>query len=101
MVAPRAEETLTVDLTAEQLVVHRVDFTIRPGAGFRERVRRARFSLGLLRVFVIYVTMALALSAVAPAVGLGWTSVVIASGSMSPPLRIGDVVVASPTTGAG
>ena len=43
--------------------------------------------------------MAFALLAVAPAVGLGWTSVVLTSGSVSPPLRIGDVVVASPHIG--
>ncbi len=43
--------------------------------------------------------MSLALSAVAPAVGFGWTSVVITSGSMSPSFSIGDVVMASPHNG--
>ena len=60
-----------------------------------------RFLLGLLGLLVVYVTMSLALSAVAPAVGLGWTSVVITSGSMSPSIRIGDVVMASPHDGRG
>lgn len=102
MVAPRAEETLTVDLTAEQLVVRRANFTIKWAAGRRERITRAaRFYFGLLGLFVVYVTMLLALSAVAPAVGLGWTSVVITPGSMSPLFRIGDVVVASPHDGRG
>ncbi len=45
--------------------------------------------------------MSLALLAVASAIGLRWTSVVITSGSMSPPFRIGDVVVASPHDGRG
>ena len=100
--AAQAEETLTVDLTAEPLVVRRVDFTIRPGAGLRERVRRARFYLGLLGLFVVgYVTMSLALVAIAPAIGLGWTSAVLTSGSMSPLIRTGDVVVASPHDGRG
>ncbi len=60
-----------------------------------------RFVLSLLGLLVVYVTMSLALSAVAPAVGLGWTSVVITSGSMSPLFSIGDVVVASPHDGRG
>ena len=68
-----------------------------PGAAPRFR----RFLLSLLGLLVVYVTMSLALSAVAPALGFGWTSVVITSGSMSPPFRIGDVVVASPHDGRG
>ena len=63
--------------------------------------RFRRFLLSLLGLLVVYVTMSLALSAVAPALGFGWTSVVITSGSMSPPFRIGDVVVASPHDGRG
>lgn len=101
VVAARAEETLTVDLTAEPLVVRRVDFTIRPAAGLRERVRRARFYFGLLGLFVVYLTMSLALVVVALAIGLGWTSAVLTSGSMSPLIRAGDVVVASPDNGRG
>jgi pyruvate dehydrogenase E2 component (dihydrolipoamide acetyltransferase) len=45
--------------------------------------------------------MSLALVAVAPAIGLGWTSVVITSGSMSPLISAGDVVLASPHDGQG
>ncbi len=60
-----------------------------------------RFLFGLLGLLVVYVTMSLALSAVAPAIGLGWTSVVITSGSMSPSFSIGDVVMASPHDGRG
>ena len=60
-----------------------------------------RFLFGLLGLLVVYVTMSLALSAVAPAVGFGWTSVVITSGSMSPSFSIGDVVMASPHDGRG
>ena len=82
-----AEATPTVDLTAEQPVVRSADFTIRPAARLGERVRRTSSLLGLLGLFVVYVTRALALLAVAPAVGLGWTSVVITSGSMSPLIR--------------
>ena len=58
-----------------------------------------RFLFGLLGLLVVYITMSLALSAVAPTVGFGWTSVVITSGSMSPSFSIGDVVVASPHDG--
>ncbi len=61
----------------------------------------SRFLLGLLGLFVVYVTMSLALVAVAPAIGLGWTSVVITSGSMSPLISAGDVVLASPHNGQG
>lgn len=61
----------------------------------------SRFLLGLLGLLVVYVTMSLALVAVAPALGLGWTSVVITSGSMSPLISVGDVVLASPHDGQG
>jgi signal peptidase I len=61
----------------------------------------SRFLLGLLGLLVVYVTMSLALVAVAPAVGLGWTSVVITSGSMSPLISAGDIVLASPHDGQG
>jgi len=82
--------------------LHRADFTFGPAAGLRKRVTRAaRFYFGLLGLFVVSVTMSLALVALAPAVGLGWTSVVITSGSMPPPISIGDVVVASPHDGRG
>jgi signal peptidase len=100
-VAVRTDETLTVNRNVEQPAVRRTDFAIGLAGGFRELVRRARFPLGLLGLFVVYVTMALALSAVAPAVGLGWTSVVITSGSMSPSIGVGDVVVASSHNGRG
>ena len=82
--------------------MRRADFTFGPAAGLRKRVTRAaRFYFGLLGLFVVYVTMSLALVAIAPAIGLGWTSAVITSGSMSPPIHIGDVVVASPHDGRG
>ena len=98
----RAAETLTVDVTAEQLGFRRAELTIKWAAGRRERITRAtRFYFGLLGLFVVYVTMLLALSAVAPVTGLGWTSAVLTSGSMSPPIRTGDVVVASPHDGRG
>ncbi len=94
-------------ITKEQLPatedpLRRADFTFGPAAGLRKRVTRAaRFYFGLLGLFVVSVTMSLALVALAPAVGLRWTSVVITSGSMSPPISIGDVVVASPQDGRG
>lgn len=71
-----------------------------PVAGVRESVTKvARFSLGLLGLFVVYVTMWLGVWAVASAAILGWTSVVLTSGSMSPSINTGDVVVTSPSDG--
>ena len=100
-VPTKAGETFTVDRARDQPEVGRAHVTIRPAGGFRERVAGARYPLGLLGLFVVYVTMSLSLSAVAPAVGLGWTSVVITSGSMAPSIGVGDVVVASPHNGQG
>ncbi len=51
--------------------LRRADFAFGPAAGLRKRVTRAaRFLLSLLGLLVVYVTMSLALVALAPAVGL-------------------------------
>lgn len=60
---------------------------------------RVRFSVGLVGLFAIYLTLFLAAWAVVPSVVPGWRSVVITSGSMSPSIRTGDVVVAAPSNG--
>lgn len=96
----RKAPTGAADTPIGRSVLRRADFTIGPVARLKKRLRRAR-TMGLLGLFVVYVTISLALVAVAPAMGLGWTSVVITSGSMSPVLRTGDVVVASPHDGVG
>ena len=57
--------------------------------------RRVLFSLGLLSSYLVYLTIFLALWAVAPFAIAGWTPVTIISGSMSPAINVGDVVVAS------
>ena len=90
--APPSRASRAVELDAPSTEVNRAPAAPPPSR---------RFLLGLLGLLVVYVTMSLALSAVAPAVGLGWTSVVITSGSMSPSIRIGDVVMASPHDGRG
>lgn len=58
-----------------------------------------RRTLGMAGLVVVYVALWLMVWAIAPALGLGWTSVVITSGSMAPAIRPGDVVVAEPHHG--
>lgn len=100
--APRSDETLTVGLTSEKSAAHRPDIAVESAPRLRKKVARAtRFSFGLVGLFVVYVTVSLAVFVVVPAVGLGWTSVVITSGSMSPTIGYGDVVIASPSEGKG
>ena len=60
-----------------------------------------RFSLGIGGLLVAYATLWLAAWAVLPALLPGWRSVVISSGSMSPSIRTGDVVVVAPSDGQG
>lgn len=58
-----------------------------------------RFYVGLVGLFATYLALFLAAWAVVPSVVPGWRSVVLTSGSMSPSIRAGDVVVASPSDG--
>ena len=58
-----------------------------------------RFYIGLIGLFAVWVTLFLTAFAVAPSIVPGWRSVVITSGSMTPSIRTGDVVVAVPTAG--
>lgn len=57
--------------------------------------------MGLLALFAVTTTLWLMMWAVAPAMLLGWNPVVLTSGSMSPGLRTGDIVVADPHDGEG
>ena len=68
----------------------------------RERITvRVRFYFGLVGLFATYAVLFLATWAVLPAFIPGWQSVVITSGSMSPSIRTGDVVVVTPSDGQG
>ncbi len=72
------------------------------GPRLREPVAvRVRFYFGLVGLFAAYLTLFLAAWAVLPALLPGWQSVVITSGSMSPSIRTGDVVVVKPSDGLG
>lgn len=69
----------------------------------RPQWRLARIGLrsaGLGSQIALYAIVWLALWSVLPALLLGWTSVLITSGSMHPTIRPGDVVVAQPWTEA-
>jgi len=57
------------------------------------------FSVGLLALFIVFGVTWGAVWAVLPALFPGWTSAAIMSGSMSPVIRTGDVVVASSSDG--
>ncbi len=61
----------------------------------------ARFYFGLAGLFISLTVVWLTLWAILPAVGLGWSSVVITSGSMTPSVAAGDVIVAAPHDGHG
>ena len=71
-----------------------------PGPGKKAR-RGVRLVLGIAGLLVAYATLWLAAWAVVPALVPGWRSVVITSGSMSPSIRSGDVVVVAPSDGKG
>ena len=61
----------------------------------------AYFALGIAALLIVYMSLMLAAWAVVPVVIPGWQSVVISSGSMSPSIRLGDVVVTAPSDGQG
>jgi signal peptidase len=61
----------------------------------RRVVSALSFGLGICRLVVLSALASLALSTIAPA-AFGWRPTVVVSGSMSPTIRIGDVVVTSP-----
>jgi signal peptidase I len=66
----------------------------------RRRGRRLRAAAGACGLILAWVFVWLALWALAPAVA-GWRPVVIASDSMLPAIRAGDVIVARPHSGIG
>lgn len=61
----------------------------------------ARFFFGLAGLVVSLIVVWLALWVTVPAVALHWSSVVITSGSMTPSIAPGDLVLASPSDGLG
>lgn len=54
-----------------------------------------RFYIGALSLFYVSTVVVLAIWAMLPSVALGWSPVVITSGSMQPTIQPGDIVVAS------
>lgn len=67
------------------------------GSGDGQRpAHAARFGMGLLSLFTTTVVLALMAWAVVPDMLLGWQSSVVASGSMSPRINEGDIVVVRP-----
>ena len=62
---------------------------------------RGRFFVGVLALLQIYMFVTMALVVILSTIAFGWTSVVITSGSMSPTISTGDVVLASPHNGGG
>ena len=74
--------------------------TITAGVDPRLQLKlEIRFYLGLLSMFVVYVTIFLTLWVVVPIAIAGWTPVVITSGSMFPTIGVGDVLVVAPHDG--
>lgn len=57
------------------------------------RIRQCRFAFGLVSLFVMTVTVTLATLAFTAGLLPGWQSTAVASGSMAPAIRRGDVVV--------
>src|SRR5688500_11997523 len=70
-----------------------------PGRDQRERNNAA--ALGILGLFIVGVAVWLAFAATLPSAVLRWRSVVITSGSMSPAIEPGDIVLAKPLKGRG
>ena len=62
---------------------------------------RGRFLVGVLALLQIYMFVTMALVVMLSTIAFGWTSVVITSGSMSPTISTGDIVLASPHNGGG
>jgi len=61
----------------------------------------AQFFVGLVATFVAATAMSLAVIAVVVSMLTGWDPVALTSGSMSPGLRTGDIVIAQPHDGRG
>lgn len=70
-------------------------------AGRSSSFVEARFYLGLAGLLVSLTVVWLTLFALVPALGWNWSSVVITSGSMTPSVAPGDVIVAAPHDGHG
>lgn len=66
----------------------------KPDPGRSRAVRESRFYLGLVALAAVFIGANLAFFAIIPAILPGWVSVGISSGSMSPAIRTGDVVIA-------
>ena len=64
-------------------------------------VAEGRFYFGLAGLFISMTSVLLAIWAIVPEVGWSWSSVVITSGSMTPSIAPGDVIVAAPHDGRG
>ena len=96
---------LTVAATADPVVKEarsiRTQFSLN-----RHHVRSSqagsetRFYGGLVGLFVVHLTIWLALWSVVPALAFGWSPLVLTSDSMAPTLRTGDVVIAAPHDGS-
>lgn len=63
------------------------------------RIAAARFFVGVVAVFSVTVLLALSAVALVPSTALRWQPAVITSGSMSPRISVGDIVVAKPYRG--
>lgn len=67
---------------------------VRPDPGRSRALKESRFYLGLVALAAVFIGANLAFFAIIPVILPGWVSVGISSGSMSPAIRTGDVVIA-------
>lgn len=98
---PRSTAAVTADPVATEAASIRTQFSHnREGVWSLRAGREARFYGGLVGLFVVHVTIWLALWSVVPALAFGWSPLVLTSDSMAPTLRTGDVVIAAPHDGS-
>lgn len=99
MRSPTIAPTPTIrSTTPEGSAPRDADAVLRP----RDQIATSiLFYIGLVGLSATYAVLFLAAWAVVPAFIPGWQSVVITSGSMSPSIRTGDVVVVKPSDGQG
>ena len=97
---PRPAVAATADPVAKEAPSIRTQFSFnRPRVRSSQAGGEARFYGGLVGLFVVHVTIWLALWSVVPALAFGWSPLVLTSDSMAPTLRTGDVVIAAPHDG--
>jgi signal peptidase len=97
----RSTAAVTADPVVQEAQTIRTQFSLhRPAPWSSQAGREARFYGGLVGLFVVHVTIWLALWSVVPALAFGWSPLVLTSDSMAPTLRTGDVVIAAPHDGS-